>query len=230
MLTNTKLWLKQNSGQRTISTDHVIYNLVRQFLDTYRRNRDMSWIKFCSLTIICLILGTCRENEDDKTIAFVGDSLVARWDLQNSFPTRCTENHGVSRSGLDYIRSREGRFTGKDVIVISGTNDVEHLREGEEEEYAEEYVEAVEKLGGDRVFLFSIFPRRFSTDPIDTNERIKRLNRLIASCVGSNVIYMDVYEMLAKDGSLNMQLSYDGLHLNDFGYEIISNELIKAGL
>lgn len=191
----------------------------------------MNWIKLCSVTIICLISGACRENEDDKIIAFVGDSLVARWDLQNSFPTRRTENYGVSKSRLDYIQSQEGRFTGKDVIVILlGTNDVKHLQDSEEEEYAEKYVEAVEKLGGDRVFLYSIFPRRFSADPIDINERIKRLNQLIVSGIGPNVIYIDVYETLMKDGNLNLQLSYDGLHLNDLGYEIISNELIKAGL
>lgn len=116
------------------------------------------------------------------------------------------------------------------MVVIIGTNDVMHLQDTEEEGYAEKYVEAVEKLGGDRVFLYSIFPRRFSTDPADINKRIERLNQLIASGIGTDVIYIDVYEMLTKDGNLNMQFSYDGLHLNDFGYEIISKELIKAGL
>lgn len=190
----------------------------------------MNWMKLCLVAIICLILGACSENEDDKIIAFVGDSLVARWDLQNSFPTKQTENYGVSGSRLDYIQSQAGKFIGKDVVVIIGTNDVMHLQDTEEEGYAEKYVEAVEKLGGDRVFLYSIFPRRFSTDPADINKRIERLNQLIASGIGTDVIYIDVYEMLTKDGNLNMQFSYDGLHLNDFGYEIISKELIKAGL
>jgi lysophospholipase L1-like esterase len=40
-----------------------------------------------------------------------------------------------------------------------------------------------------------------------------------------NIVYIDVFSKLLKDDAINMQYSYDGLHLNKHGYEILSYEL-----
>lgn len=34
--------------------------------------------------------------------------------------------------------------------------------------------------------------------------------------------YIDVYNLFVKGGTLNQDLSYDGLHLNDHGYQILA--------
>lgn len=33
---------------------------------------------------------------------------------------------------------------------------------------------------------------------------------------------------MLKDGRMNMQYCYDGIHLNDYGYEILRNKLQQS--
>ena len=86
--------------------------------------------------------------------------------------------------------------------------------------------------GADRVYVYSILPRCFDTDPENINESVQLMNKAIYAELtarsGLSVVYLDVYNsFLDKDGSLNMNLSYDGLHLNPEGYEILTKALNK---
>lgn len=42
------------------------------------------------------------------------------------------------------------------------------------------------------------------------------------------VHYLDIYNIMLKDGRMNMQYCYDGIHLNDYGYEILRNKLQQS--
>lgn len=184
--------------------------------------------RHCITIILCITtLISCSKNEE-KWIAFIGDSEIARWDLQTYFPTRLTENMGVSGSGLLYIKSLAGNMQGKDAVVLFGTNDLAWAYEGNIDEYVSQYITAVKKLAAQRTFVISIFPRCFKGDAEDINRKIESLNEKIKlSATTQDLIYINVFPLMLKDGTLNMQYSYDGLHLNDLGYELVSYELNK---
>ena len=183
-------------------------------------------IKF-TVSILCFfVLSACTFENDERTTAFIGDSLVARWDLQEYFPSRKTENFGLSGSGISHIEEYRGFFNGKDVVVIIGTNDLARLGKSKEPEYAARYVSAISQLNAENVYLYSIFPRSFANDPDSINHKIARINTLIKGKIASdNIHYIDVFESLSKGDSIDMQYSYDGLHLSPYGYELDSSRL-----
>lgn len=175
--------------------------------------------------ILCLT--GCTKDMENK-VCFVGDSEIARWDLQSYFPTLLTENKGVSGSGLKYIQEIAGCMQGKETVVLFGTNDLQWAYSGNIDNYVDEYVAAVKALDADKTYLISIYPRCFAGDDNGINQKIELLNQKIKDAVtGSEIVYIDVYPLMLKDGNLNMQYSYDGLHLNPFGYELVTHEVNK---
>ena len=187
----------------------------------------MMWRRkvFCIAALFLLLIEACLSDDDEEDLAFIGDSLVARWDLQEYFPSRHTGNYGVSGSGIAHIEDYKGYFVDKDVVVIIGTNDLEHVK-SDEAEYAERYVDAVLQLGAEKIYLFSIFPRSFENDADSINYKVARINGLIKERIDStSVHYIDVFDDLSKGDSIDMQYSYDGLHLSTYGYELISSRL-----
>lgn len=186
--------------------------------------------RFFMASIAAMAFFSC-DNDSMDTLAFVGDSEVARWDLPYYFPTRIVENHGRSGAGIDYIESLAGKFKDKTVVVVIGTNDLYKLIDGGLDLYALRYVEAIKGLGADRTFLYSIFPRNFASDMVDFNDIIRQLNKVVKTLVTEDVsfTYIPVFDDLysSETKSINHQYSYDGLHLNDFGYELISKKLTQ---
>lgn len=186
-------------------------------------------IKFFLLVVMMALWSSC-SSDDDRELSFTGDSLVARWDLTYWFPTSITHNDGVSGSGIATIRESAGRYLGKDVVVIVGTNDMNALSQEDEAEYVNNYVQAIEGLSARRTYLFSIFPKskEWCNGP-EGNEKIKRINHEIKMALQDKpIVYLDVYDLLELDGYINMQYSYDGLHLSYEGYELITKQLNKV--
>lgn len=195
-----------------------------------RRTVRFLLVAIASLT--ASLLSGCHE--DAVTYRFIGDSIIKRWDLQSSFPTLVTENCGLSGSGLEHLQSYAGRCHGRQVVVVCGTNDC-WIPSTQEEvaDYADKYVDALMALDADRVYVFSILPRRYENDPEKQyNDNIRMMNRAISAEIANRLIgtvcYLDVYNLfLGKDGLLNMNLVYDGLHPNPEGYEILTRALNK---
>lgn len=172
---------------------------------------------------------SCNKSDERAMIVFIGDSLIARWDVENSFPAYKTSNWGLGGAHIEWIEEHEGSLRGKTSVVLIGTNDVKNLSESQIESYASRYVNAVLGMKADRVILISILPRNCESDIPNINQQIVELNRLIADKVKDEmtITYCNVFSKFEKDGTLNMNLSYDGIHLNQYGYEILSSEIKK---
>lgn len=183
------------------------------------------------LAAALMTLTSCDKDED--TYTFIGDSIVTRWDLQASFPTLITRNLGKSGSGVAYLESCRGRLKGEIGTVISGTNDYRSiLTQQDADDYAARYVDALEGLGAKKLYIYSVLPRSFKSDDRTTNATISALNKAIEQRIAqqgdTRMVYLNVYHKFLDDkGEFNMNLSYDGLHLNPGGYEILSSELKK---
>lgn len=183
------------------------------------------------LMIAMIALFSSCSSDNDRELFFIGDSLVARWDLTYWFPTYITHNDGISGSGIAHIQECAGRYADKEVVVIVGTNDMHTFSQEDDAEYVKNYVEAIQALGAKRIYLFSVFPKSkgLCYGPEDDNEKIKRINNKIKySIQDKQIVYIDVYNLLELNGSINMQYSYDGLHLSHEGYELITKQLKKV--
>lgn len=192
----------------------------------------MKFVKFLRYIFTLIpLLGFQACDSDVTTYNFIGDSIVTRWDLQASFPVLVTRNFGLSGSGVKYLEDKHGRFDGAIVTVLSGTNDYRSVTSSiEAEKYALRYVDAIVGLGASRTYVLSILPRAFSDDNEHTLPTISMINQAISREIrlreNPSIVYLDVYDdFLDKNGHFNMNLSYDGLHLNPEGYEILTSTL-----
>jgi lysophospholipase L1-like esterase len=75
-----------------------------------------------------------------------------------------------------------------------------------------------------KIYVQSLFPvnsayRKFPQHYDKTDYVLKLNSRLRALCDLEKVGFVDLYPLLLKDGALNSACTYDGLHLNQQGYE-----------
>jgi lysophospholipase L1-like esterase len=182
--------------------------------------------------LLSCFLSSCND-DDDTAYYFVGDSLIARWDIQASFPAHVVHNYGKSGSGIIYLESMSHRFNKKVLFVLSGTNDLGQIRLNMDE-YVERYISAVENLGADTCYIISLLPRSFDVDSSVTiaeyNAVINTFNATLSEKLrGRNDIrFINVHDdLVGDDNGINRNMSYDGLHLNNYGYEVLSSRLCE---
>lgn len=191
----------------------------------------MRLFKFFFLTILSLLLlNGCENTENDKVYDFIGDSLIARWPLDETFPSQLVYNYGKSGAGIDYIKENINRFNGKDVVVMIGTNDNKYFSQDYVQTYVDEYLETITRLTDKTIYLFSVLPRKFTHDSENINTRITSFNSLVIKKLQSypNIVYIDVFNDFMDKGHINYQYYSDGLHLNIYGYEVLSKHLLKV--
>ena len=178
---------------------------------------------------VLFLLSSCSDDVKDARLDFVGDSIVARWDLAEYFPSRLVYNYGKSGAGIEYIESLAGRFAGRNVVVMIGTNNNYLFVEPDREDYARRYVDAITALDAKRVYLYSVLPRDFTSDRDDVNDDIAEFNAVVKHIVESMpaIVYMDVYDDFLHDGKIDFQLYSDKLHLSPYGYEILTKTLLQ---
>lgn len=185
---------------------------------------------FSFIMSLLISAGLCAcDDELDRELYFTGDSIIARWDLSEYFPSYICHNDGRSGAGIDYIESLSGAYTDKDVVVMIGTNNSSLMTSQFREEYAQRYVNAILALNARRIYLYSVLPRDFDNDYDSINSDIAIFNGLVYDLVNNipNIKYMNVYDSFLYNGKPNPQLYSDGLHLSIYGYEILKSALEK---
>jgi lysophospholipase L1-like esterase len=154
----------------------------------------------------------------------VGDSL-SLWFPREKLPTgKLWLNQGISGDTSGGIATRLAAFskTRPDAIyIMAGIND---LRKGTNDEVIlRNYRRIMRSLRQThpqaQIFIQSILPTQISTIP---NSRIRRLNTRIAQIAkqeGAN--YLNIHHWFADaDGNLRLDLTTDGLHLSQDGYDV----------
>ena len=184
-------------------------------------------LKFLLLLLSIIVVNACCKTNNETTITFIGDSLISRWDLDVFFPTHEICNIGLAGSGIKWIEQYNEKLINQTVVVLTGTNDLSDLADLTLDAYACQYVETIMGLKAKRLILISILPRNNEKDNKNINQLISVLNRMIADGLKKEktVIYCNVYPDFLKNGTLNMNLSYDGIHLNSYGYEILAKKI-----
>ncbi|WP_414528147.1 SGNH/GDSL hydrolase family protein [Nodularia chucula] len=154
----------------------------------------------------------------------VGDSL-SMWFPKEKLPGgKLWLNQGISgdTSGGVYRRLRAFSSTRPHVIyIMAGIND---LRRGEsDEEILRNHRRIVRRLRQNhpqsQIIVQSILPTRLPAIP---NSRIVKINRQLAAIAeAENAKYLNIYDWFTDfQGNLRLELTTDGLHLSEDGYDV----------
>ncbi len=173
-----------------------------------------------------------------ENIVFLGDSITHRYDLNKYFPDNNVVNSGVdSNVCSDILSDMYGRiykYNPSKIFILIGTNNL--ITDDSDDKILSDIKQIIneihEKLPFAGIYVESIYPVNKDIDDymvnIRDNERIKNINKEIEKYIKDikYAEYINVYDLLIKDDKLNPDYSDDGLHVNDKGYEIIT-ELLK---
>jgi lysophospholipase L1-like esterase len=172
----------------------------------------------------------------EARVVFMGDSITDFWGRAHGkfFPGQPHVNRGISGQTTPQmlIRFRPDVIDLKPsaVVILAGTNDISGNTGPETLEQIEGNLASMAQLAqanNIRVVLASITPvcdyikpqtdRRPPAQIVAVNTWMK------AYCAKNGFVYLDYYSaMLDDDKMLKKELSYDGLHPNDAGYEVMS--------
>jgi len=184
--------------------------------------------------------------EEDRVV-FMGDSITDSWGRKNGkfFPGKPYVNRGISGQTTPQmlIRFRPDviALRPKVVVILAGTNDIAGNTGPTTLEAIEGNLISMAELAranGIRVVLASLLPVcdyiRPQT-PRRPTEKILAVNAWMKDYAAKNgFIYLDYYSAMLDDNKMfKQELTYDGLHPNDAGYEVmapLAEKAIVAGL
>lgn len=178
----------------------------------------------------------------EDRVVFMGDSITDGWGRRYGkfFPGKPYINRGISGQTTPQmlIRFRPDVLAHKPkvVVILAGTNDIAgntgpmtiEAIEGNLQSMAE-----LAKANGIKVVLSSVMPTSDYHRPQmerRPNEKIRALNAWIKEYAAANGhVYLDYYSAMLDDQNVfKKELTYDGLHPNDAGYEVMQPLAEKA--
>lgn len=162
-----------------------------------------------------------------ESCVLLGDSITARGDFTPYFPAVTLYNLGISGDTIDGVTERMNQAVEIDpdlLLILCGINS---LTDGTLEQCIAEYdllaAEAAKTSGETRVVIQSVLPideNHMKWKPC-SDETIRAFNDAIrAIAVKYGFDYLDLYTAFAADNAMNPDLTSDGLHLNEDGYDL----------
>ena len=178
----------------------------------------------------------------EDRVVFMGDSITDAWGRRYGrfFPGKPYVNRGISGQTTPQmlVRFRPDviALKPKAVVILAGTNDIAGNTGPTTLEDIEGNLTSMAELAaanGIKVVLSSVMPVCDYIRP-QTERRppakIVVLNDWIKDYAARNrLVYLDYYSaMVDENGMLKKEITYDGLHPNDAGYELIEPLAAKA--
>ena len=172
----------------------------------------------------------------ERRVVFLGDSITQGWRLEQAFPGKPYVNRGISGQTTPQmlIRFRPDVVDLKPAVVVihAGTNDIAGNTGPMTLDQIEENLSSmvdIAKANGIHVVLAAVtpvypserVPQFFRERP---PEKIVQLNTWLRDYARRcGCVYLDYFSaMVGGDGLLRRELSNDGLHPNDAGYEVMA--------
>ncbi len=182
-----------------------------------------------------------QPSGSERRVVFFGDSITDMWKLADYFAGKPYINRGIGGQTTPQmlIRFRPDVIALKPaaVVILAGTNDIAGNTGPMTPEAIQDNLASIVELArvnGIRVVLASLLPvsdynRNEKGEPfIQTTrrppEQIRALNEWIKRYSAQNdLTYLDYYgAMVDERGFFKEELSYDGLHPNKKGYEVMA--------
>lgn len=161
-------------------------------------------------------------------IVMIGDSLTDAAEWAEMFPDQDIANRGIDSDTTDGVLARIDDIVAarpRQAFVMIGINDFADGRRDVDAVFAN-YRAIVSRLrqAGVRVVVQSTLPcneaKAAWKSCASINGKIARLNARLSSLASTGVVFIDLRPLLAPDGNLKSDLTYDGVHLNGDGYRL----------
>lgn len=181
-----------------------------------------------------------------NAVVFFGDSITDNCNLKKYYPQYKALNRGISGNTTTDLLARMNVsvFDAKPsrIVLLIGINDM--MNEGKKPDevainYEKILTELQTKLPQTAIICQSVYPG-WDGDKTKVKfglvfpiaylaEDILALNTRIAEiCKRHNVTYVDTHSLLEmEDHTMNPAYSFDGVHPNDAGYQVVCKELQK---
>ncbi|WP_435781813.1 GDSL-type esterase/lipase family protein [Providencia hangzhouensis] len=167
-------------------------------------------------------------NNGKPDLVFLGDSLtdIAEW--QEMFPNLLVVNRGINGDTTIGVIDRLSSITSMQptkIFIMLGVNDI--MTGKTVEDTYNNYIEIIKTLkskGFDIYVQSTLLADHFKAD----NSKIIELNsKLVNFCKENNITYIDLNSGLTINEKLRGDLTIDGIHLNNKGYDIWKSEINK---
>ena len=171
----------------------------------------------------------------EERVVFMGDSITDGWGKRYGkfFPDKPYINRGIGGQTTPQmlIRFRPDAIAlkPKAVVILAGTNDIAGNTGPSTLQTIEDNLASMVELAeknGIKVVLTSVMPvcdyiRNQTTQR--PNEKIQELNKWMKDYAAAHhAVYVDYYNAMLDDkGVLKQELTFDGLHPNSAGYDIM---------
>ncbi len=186
------------------------------------------------------IRGFESQNRSDKDVVFIGDSRVAGFDFQKEIPDCQILNRGIagdSLNGLQYRMKEILRQKPKAILLECGVNDLRNLDFDlyHQQHYVRYITDNFERLVDTiqakspttKLYINSIIPTYNGvSNCYQCNAKIDTLNAHFEKiCIQKHINYVNLNTAFVKEKQLNLEYTYDGLHLNSMGYKAWAEQL-----
>ena len=172
-----------------------------------------------------------NKTKTDVDVVFIGDSLTDGYDIDSFYPDYVALNRGIGGDRIEWLIDRmvvsAYDVNPKVIVVLIAGNDV---LAGRSTDYIlTKYNELIDKiktnLPDTRIIIQSHYPT--GKDYADKNAIMLELNRLEEKMASSKgCVFVDIYPHLLDDsGKLADNFTTDGVHINNDGYQIVTDLL-----
>jgi lysophospholipase L1-like esterase len=179
---------------------------------------------------------------NESRVVFMGDSITDGWGRQygSFFPGKPYVNRGISGQTTPQmlIRFRPDviALKPKVVVILAGTNDIAgNTGPMTLKQIEDNFVSMAElaRANGIRVVLSSVMPVsddfQMWTDCRPPSKIVELNSWLKTYATKNSLVYLDYYSAMIDDRKmLKRELTYDGLHPNTAGYEVMGPLAEKA--
>jgi lysophospholipase L1-like esterase len=163
-------------------------------------------------------------------VLFIGDSITEGAPLWAMFPGLPSANYGIgwdTTDGLLLRLDQVRRNVAERAFILIGTNDLgyQHSARHIASNIQSIVAELLPDMPGTEFYVISILPR----DP-QFIAILAEANKLLRDeAEDGNYVFLDLASrMMAADGSLREELTYDSLHLNVHGYAVWARALDRC--
>jgi len=172
--------------------------------------------------------------ESQRRVVMMGNSITKMWAetdtaffVDNGFICRGISGQ-VTAQMLLRFRADVIELHPKVVVILGGTNDIA----GNDGLYDEDttfgnIVSMVELAEANGIVPVLEYP--WNKAVTDVPEKVQSLNRRIREYAGKkNILYVDYYQQMQRDGALIPEYTFDGVHPTAAGYEVMESLLLPA--
>lgn len=178
----------------------------------------------------------------EDRVVFLGDSITDFWGRRYGkfFPGKPYINRGISGQVTPQLLLRFRQdvlgLAPRVVVILAGTNDIGGSLGPIDPEATRANIMSMAELArlhGIRVVLSSLTPVCDYLQPQTAKhpmEKLRQLNGWLKEYAAANgAVYLDYWSaMLDEHGMLRKELTWDGLHPNDAGYDVMGPLAEKA--